>query len=493
MRSILTPPPPAPPLPEEQIPSSYRRYRWQVFTGIFIGYAAYYLLRKNFTLAGPYLCELGFTKEELGFAMSGVAIAYGLSKFIMGTVSDRSNARNFLTIGLVVTALLTILAGVFASPAWAGEGRPFSKQSLLYVWFGIQLLIGWFGGCGWPPCGRVMTHWFSMRERGRTIAVWNVAHNVGGSLLPLIAAAGISLWGVAQEVVSSWDECGVFHLVNASDVTVDADKIVQHTMHWECGVFYLPAVLALGIAVISWLLIRDTPQSCGLPPIEYFKNDFPPDYSQKSERELTSSELVFKFVLNNPILWLVGISNAFVYLLRFGISDWAPTYLAEAKGYDFQQSAIAYFLYEFAAIPGTLVCGWLSDTVFKGRHAVTSIVFMALTIPFLLLYWLNPLDAKWLDFVSLITLGFLVYGPVMLIGVLALEIAPKKAAGTSAGFMSFWGYFIGTAFFAQYLMGFIFDHFGWNGGFVFLCFGCVLSILFLFFAAIAHKNHRNAN
>ena len=455
MRSLLTPPPAAPPLPEEQIPSTYRRYRWQVFVGIFIGYAAYYLLRKNFQLAGPYLMDLGFTKNDLGIAMSGVAISYGLSKFLMGTVSDRSNARNFLSIGLVITALLTILAGFFCSPAWTG-GKILSKEVIIYVWFGIQLLIGWFSGCGWPPCGRVMTHWFSLKERGRTIAVWNVAHNVGGGLIAPITAFGVGIFGL---------------------------------LHWEYGVFYLPAVIAIGVAFIAWLLIRDTPQSCGLPSIEHFKNDFPPEYSEKNEQELTTYEIVFKYILNNRVLWLVGIANAFIYLLRYGIGDWAPTYLVEAKNYDIHESAWAYFLYEFAAIPGTLVCGWLSDTLFKGKHAVTSIVFMALTIPFLLLYWLNPLDAMWLDFLSLIILGFLIYGPVMLIGVLALEIAPKKASGSSAGFMSFWGYFIGTAFFANYLMGCISHNFGWDGGFIFLCAGCVLSIIFLTVAAVAHRKY----
>lgn len=77
------------PLPENQIDDTYKRLRLQVFLGIFIGYAGYYLLRKNFSLAMPALQEQGFTKAELGFALSAVSIAYGFSKFFMGTVSDR--------------------------------------------------------------------------------------------------------------------------------------------------------------------------------------------------------------------------------------------------------------------------------------------------------------------------------------------------------------------------------------------------------------------
>lgn len=79
--------------------------------GIFIGYAGYYLLRKNFSLAMPSLIEQGFSKGELGIALSAVSIAYGFSKFVMGTVSDRSNARMFLTLGLVLTAIINLLLG----------------------------------------------------------------------------------------------------------------------------------------------------------------------------------------------------------------------------------------------------------------------------------------------------------------------------------------------------------------------------------------------
>ncbi|MDO4627626.1 MAG: MFS transporter [Planctomycetia bacterium] len=466
MFSLLKPASPAPPLPEDKVPGAFFGYRLRVFAGIFLGYVAYYLLRKNFTLAGPYLTELGFSKTELGFAMAGVALAYGISKFVMGAVSDRSNARNFLTLGLVITAFLTILAGVFASPSvlqsvWASHGITIGGKTIkmiLLIWFVIQLLIGWFGGCGWPPCARVLTHWFSPSERGRTFALWNCAHNIGGGSIAPLAALGVAIFTAA---------------------------------HWEYGVFYLPATLALVLAFIVWLLIRDTPQSCGLPPVEVFRKDFPPEYSEKSEQELTAREMIFRFVLNNRILWCVGVANAFVYLIRYGVLDWAPTYLSEVKGYDIHEYGAAYFLFEFAAIPGTLLCGWLSDKLFRGRHALTTILFMALTLFFVLLYWLNPTGSKLIDMIALVAIGFLIYGPVMLTGgVLPIEFVPKKAAGTAAGFMGFWGYFIGTAFFAQCLMGIIVDNAGWNGGFIFLTSGCLVCIFFLILAAVGEEKMR---
>lgn len=100
MWSFLRPEPHRPLLPKEQIDPTYKRLRVQVFIGIFIGYAGYYLVRKNFALAMPYLVEMGFDKGLLGVAISANAIAYGLSKFLMGGVSDRSSARKFLPLGL---------------------------------------------------------------------------------------------------------------------------------------------------------------------------------------------------------------------------------------------------------------------------------------------------------------------------------------------------------------------------------------------------------
>ena len=48
------------PLPLDRVDPEYKRLRLQVFLGIFIGYAGYYLVRKNFSLAMPDLIDQGF-------------------------------------------------------------------------------------------------------------------------------------------------------------------------------------------------------------------------------------------------------------------------------------------------------------------------------------------------------------------------------------------------------------------------------------------------
>ena len=439
MWSFLRPEPHRPLLPKEQIDPTYKRLRVQVFIGIFIGYAGYYLVRKNFALAMPYLVEMGFDKGLLGVAISANAIAYGLSKFLMGGVSDRSSARKFLPLGLTLSALTTLVLGTRAG------------LSSVVSMFILQFLIGWFQGMGWPPSGRVMTHWFSQHERGTKMSIWNVAHNVGGALIGPMAAVGMAWFG-----------------------------------SWQAGTFWFPASVALVIVVIAYLLIRDTPQSCGLPPIEQYRNDYPPNYSAQSEVELTAKEIFFKYVLNNKMLWYVAIANAFVYMVRYGCLDWAPTFLKEAQGYDIKQAGWAYFAYEFAAIPGTLVCGWLSDKVFKGGRALTTIIFMAIVAVFIFMYWQFS-DNYIIVTLSLIAIGFFIYGPVMLIGVQALDLAPKNAAGTAAGLTGFFGYFFGTAILANVVIGYVAEIAGWDWTFILLLIACALSI---FFMAFTYKDEK---
>jgi len=113
--------------------------------------------------------------------------------------------------------------------------------------------------------------------------------------------------------------------------------------------------------------------------------------------------------------------------------DWAPTYLTEVKDFSLDESSWAYFLYEWAGIPGTLLCGWISDKWFNGKRAPPAILYMILVLVAVIVYWFNPAGNPNVDMLALVAIGFLIYGPVMLIGLHALELVPKKAAGTAAG------------------------------------------------------------
>lgn len=411
---------------------AYRRNRRRVFAGIFLGYASYYLVRNNLALAIPDILREypQHSKAELGLALTALSLAYGVSKFLMGAVSDRSNPKYFLPLGLLLSCAIMattgLVKGIFAS---------------LGILIALQALNGWVQGMGWPPCGRTMVHWFSTRERGVVVSFWNVSHNVGGALVATFALAGVTM----------------FH-------------------DWGAK-FYFNAYIAAAMAVVVFLLMRDTPQSVGLPPVEEYRDDYPPDYSDDHERTFTFHEIFFTHVLPNRYLWAIAIANAFVYFVRYGVVNWIPTYLETAKGFSFQQSSIAWSLYEYAAIPGTIVCGWMSDRVFKSRRAPATMLFMALTLVAVIVYWSNLRGPLWIDYAALIAIGFLIYGPIMLIGLHALDLVPKKAAGTAAGFTGFFGYVFGSAI-AGTGVGWIADRWDWNGVFIAMVVCCVLAIGF---------------
>ena len=432
MLGPLKPAPHAERLPAAMIDPVYRRLRRRVFIGIFTGYAAYYLVRNNLALAIPDILQEHpeYSKTALGTGLTGLSIAYGLSKFLMGSVSDRSNPRYFLPLGLLLSCGILSICG-FVKAVYTS----------LFVVVALQTLNGWVQGMGWPPCGKSMVHWFSIRERGLTVSVWNVAHNLGGALVANLALAGVILfrdWGAK---------------------------------------FYFNAFVAASVAFVVYFLMRDTPQSCGLPPIEEYRNDYPPEYSAAHERTFSFREIFLGNVLNNKYLWAIAVANAFVYFVRYGVVNWIPTYLETAKGFSFRESSMGWALYEYAAIPGTIVCGWMSDRIFGGRRAPATILFMALTLVALVVYWLNLEGPLWIDYAALIGIGFLIYGPIMIIGLHALDLVPKKAAGTAAGFTGFFGYAFGSAV-AGTGVGWIADRWDWTGVFLTMVVCCVLTVAF---------------
>ncbi len=115
---------------------------------------------------------------------------------------------------------------------------------------------------------------------------------------------------------------------------------------------------------------------------------------------------------------------------------------------------------------------------FAGRRAPVSIVYMFFTGICVVIYWLNPPGNPAVDIAMLIAIGFLIYGPVMLIGVHALDLVPKKAAGTAAGFTGLFGY-VGGAVSANIVIGALVDAYGWDAGFMLIAGSCATAIVLI--------------
>lgn len=214
-----------------------------------------------------------------------------------------------------------------------------------------------------------------------------------------------------------------------------------------------------------------------------------------SDKKIPVKELFIKYIFTNRILWLIALANVFVYLIRYGIGDWAPTYCEEAGLLTSEQSKMAFSLHNYAGVPGMVLIGWISSKVFKGRCAPANVIYMVLVLLSVLLYWkavpvasffanafgTDP-DATRVTVVysALIAIGFFIYGPVALIGVQAVNLVPKNAAGTAAGFVGLFGYLIGDALLSKVLIGAVADNvsLGWGATFWILIAASILAAIF---------------
>lgn len=429
----LAAPPPAPRKSEKEVQRLYPRLRFQVFMGIFIGYAGFYLVRNNVSaISALLMSDTGINKEGLGIIANAVLIAYGLSKFFSAMLSDQSNARYFMPLGLALSAVVNLC---IASMPWISA----SVGAFALVMF----INGWFQGMGWPPCGRILVHWFSTNERGWMTSLWNTAHNVGGAALPALVLLGL------------------------------------HFFHdtWQVA-FWVPAIVALLVALLGFLLLRDTPASQGLPPIEEHRND-PAKVEAKADDGLTTMQRVWRHVLTNPTILMLAFANVFVYALRYGVLNWIPVFLQEKHHVGIDGGLVGFGAFELAGILGTILCGLISDKVFRGYRSGAGMLFCIGVTGFVLVYWLLPVGTPtWLLILIVAFIGGLIYGPVMLIGLQAIDLSPRNVAGTSAGFTGLFGYLLGATL-ASSGVGFVAHTYGWNVTFmIFVVFSAITVLLF---------------
>ncbi len=412
------------------VKKNYRYWQFRTMYGMYFGYVLYYFTRKNITVAIPgVMAEFGYTMTDFGWILTLSSLMYGLSKFTSGIISDRSNPRYFMAVGLMLTGVLNIMFGMSGA------------LPLLAILWSAN---GWFQGWGWPPCSRLLMHWYGRKQRARWWAVWNTSHNLGGAVIPILAAGTIAYFG-----------------------------------GWRYAL-YIPGIMAIGGGFILMNRLRDTPQSLGLPPIEEFSGANATDAtaaSSEPERELTTREILFKYVLTNRYIWILSAAYFFVYFVRQAVNDWSFVYLTTQQGYSMAAAGVSIGLFEIGGLCGSLAAGWLSDLGFGGRRGPTSVIFGAGIILSVIAFWFFSGGHWFFAQSSMFAIGFFIFGPQMLIGIAAAELSHKKAAATATGFAGAIAY-VGAATAGAPLAS-ITESWGWSGFFTTIVAGSALVILLL--------------
>lgn len=372
-----------------EVQKKYSRLRWQVFLSATIGYGLYYVCRLSLNVIKKPIVDAGVLSEgELGMIGSGLFITYAVGKLCNGFLADRSNIRRFMSIGLLITALINLVLGFTTS-------------------FGFFLVLwavnGWAQSMGAAPCVVALSRWFGNKERGSFYGFWSSSHNIGEALTFIATSAIVATFG------------------------------------WQWGFKGAGLIGLVGFAIVA-LFMRDTPQSQGLPSIAEYKGDIAPE--AKSEESGKSVGELQKMVLKNPAIWMLALASAFMYISRYAVNSWGIFYLEAEKGYTNLEASAIISISSVCGIIGTISSGFVSDVLFKGKRNAPAVIFGIMNIIGLVLFMYGP---KSLDAVSMVIFGLAIGALICYLGgLMATDVAPKGASGAALGVVGIASY-IGAA------------------------------------------------
>lgn len=352
---------------------------------------------------------MGWDLTTLGVITSAFPLAHACSKFASGVAADNTSPRNLVALGLLITGVLNIAFGAGNTVGWFAA-----------VW----ALNGVFQGFGAPPCSKLLTNWYAGSERGRWWGVWNTSHNIGGFLIALLAATAAREFG------------------------------------WRAGMI-VPGLIAIAMAGVVMLAVRDKPASYGLPSAERVLGEETAvagagaaDDDEADGEELSGWAKI-KEGLSNRNIWLLGMVYFCVYFVRQGVVNWGAFFLLDARGAaSATDAAFRISGFEVGGLLANLSAGWLADSLQRrdpsapaaGRRAFVIMLYLGVTAAALAALALVPSGAAvmshWLAFAFL---GHAIYGPQLLVAVTGAEILPKRSVASANGFLG-WLSYMGAIF-----------------------------------------------
>ncbi|MEB7600311.1 MFS transporter [Raoultella terrigena] len=386
--------------PKAVVPFSEQRFRfvrWQTFLAMTVAYVTFYVCRLSFTVAKSALVELGITPTELGMIGSALFFSYAIGKLVNGFIADHANVVRYMSLGLLLSAGMNLLMGMT------------TNALLLAIFWGIN---GWAQSMGVGPCAVSLARWYGCKERGTFYAIWSTAHNIGEAMTYMVIAAVIAGFG------------------------------------WQMGYLSTAALGAAGV-VLMLLFMRDSPQSCGFPPINIIR-----DEPQQEE----AGGSVFKnqlFAMRNPALWTLALASAFMYIDRYAVNSWGIFFLQQDKAYSTIEASGIIGVNAIAGIAGTIIAGMLSDRFFpRNRSVMAGFISLLNTAGFALMLW-SP-HGYVTDILAMIIFGATIGALTCFLGgLIAVDISSRKAAGAALGTIGIASY--AGAGLGEFLTGIIID------------------------------------
>lgn len=391
--------------------------------------------------------------EKHGELDSAFLFSYAIGMFLCALIMDKINLRYFISFGLILSALLSVLMGL---------GKIINVQTMDYYIF-IQILMGFAQSTTWPSIVKIMSNWFAKSKRGRIFGLWCSNTPVGNIIGALIA--------------------GLY---------VDTD--------WSLS-FIVPGIITAIFAIVLLLFLLPEPSDVDVPL--YGREDTEELSKSTYERniEVAQSASEKTFLLNNvennvtffeafkvPGVIEFSLCLFFIKLINVTFLYWLPSFIKLTTNETSSASANISTFLDVGGIFGNIITGYLADVT--GKSATICSGLMGLSIPLLYIYQnltINALIGISSNIILLIVLGVLIVGPNFLITtVVCTELGSNvngKSLTTVIAIMDGVGCLGGAV--GPLLAGFI----QWQHVFFMLMFSSLLSVLFLLRLTI--KDFRN--
>lgn len=384
-------------LSEEELPKRYKRLRLSSFLAATIGYSLYYVCRTSLNVVKKPILESGaLDAAQLGIIGSVLLFSYAIGKFINGFLADHSNIKRFMATGLIVSTAANFIVGILG---FAETSMAAISTFVFFIAFAVMWGInGWSQAMGAAPAIISLSRWFPLKERGTYYGFFSASHNLGEFLSFIFVGAIVGLFG------------------------------------WQWGFIGSSVAGVIGILVIIFFL-HDSPQSKGLPAVEVLANETIDTNTKKQ----TTSEIQ-KAVLRNPLVWILALSSAFMYISRYAINGWGVLFLQEAKGYTLATATQVISINALLGIIGTVFSGWISDKLFKGNRNTPAFLFGILNTISLCLF-LYCGNNVYLNMFSMVLFGTAIGVQICFLGgLMAVDIVPRNASGAALGIVGIASY-----------------------------------------------------
>lgn len=375
-------------VPEAKVHSRYITLRRQTFWATVIAYSLYYVCRMSLSVVKQPIIDSGvLTPGELGLVGSAFLFVYAAGKFTNGFIADYCNIRRFMATGLLVSSVINLLMGI----SGLLDGAAGVVSVVLFLLFAILWGInGWAQSMGSPPGVIQLSRWFPMSKRGTYYSIFSSTPYIGEFLAFIIVGAVVGSFG------------------------------------WQFGFVFAAVAGFIGSAVIL-LFVSDTPESKGLPSIQSLSGEAP------REEDAMPTVKLQKMILSHPGIWIIAASSAFVYITKYAVAGWGVLFLQKAKDFSLENATqIIAFSAAFGVL-GTVIAGWLSDTVFKGDRIRPAILSGLLSFVFLGLFLFT--EGSYIVNIAYVSMFSLFIGVLYCIvaGLMAIDIVPRKATGAALG------------------------------------------------------------